>query len=102
MQIIANRQIDLSNYTPEDLEFIYPRGAQLSIEIAESSAISVQGHNVLSDTYYTLPIIEKKSYDVMTEIKKAGVYDVDISSVDRVKIVTKGNKGMVYIKVIGG
>lgn len=101
MQTIANRVIDLSNYTPEDLEFCYPRGAQLSINFESSTTLSVQGHNVLSDTFYTLPIVEKMSYDVITEIKKAGMYDIDISSVDMVKLIVEGKKGKIYVKVTG-
>lgn len=100
MQVIANRQIDLSSYTPEDLEFNYPRGAQLSIELDGLSVVSVQGHNVLSDMYYTLPIIDKSNYDVLTKAKKAGIYSVDISCVDTVRIETDSNKGVMYIKVI--
>lgn len=102
MQVIAHKEIDLSNYTPEDLEFSYPRGAQLSIEFDGSNKVSVQGHNILSDTFYTLPIIQKESYDILTEIDSAGIYDIDISSVDRFKLIVSGNKGIIYIKVIGG
>lgn len=102
MHIIVNKEIDLSTCTPDDLELCYPRGTQLSIELAEPNQLSVQGHNVLSDTFYALPIIEKTSYDVLTEIQKAGVYDINISSVDRVKIITPSETGIIHIRVIGG
>lgn len=101
MEIIARREIDVSNYTPEDLEFCYPKGAQLSIELDGSNTVGVQGHSALSDTYYTLPIIEKQTYDIVTSASNAGVYDVDISSVDKFTLSITGS-GKIYIKVIGG
>ncbi len=100
MQVIVNKIIDLSNCTPEDLKLGYPRGTQLNIELDGLSVISIQGHNMLSDTYYTLPIIDKSNYDVLTKAKKAGMYEVDISCVNTVKIETESNKGNIYIKVI--
>lgn len=99
MQIIVNKIVDLSNCTPEDLMFICPRGTQLSIELDGLSVISVQGHNVLSDTFYTLPIINATNYDVLTKASKSGIYTVDISSVDVVNIETN-NKGKMYVKIV--
>lgn len=99
MQIIANRMIDLADYEPSDLIINYPRANRLGIQTDGTAKLTVQGHNVLADTYYTLPIVETSSYDVLTEITKAGVYEVDISAVDVVKVVPSENKGTIYLKV---
>lgn len=101
MQVIVNRQVDLSNYTPDELEFSYPRAAQLIIETKNDFSISIEGHNMLSDTYYTMPIIEQTSYDVISNITTAGLYSVDISSVDKVKIIHSETAGQIYIKILG-
>lgn len=100
MQIIVNKEIDLSNCTPGDLRFNYPRGTQLILELDGSTVVSVQGHNMLSDTYYILPIIEVASYDILTKAKKKGMYNVDITNVDTVEVLTDSTKGKLYIKII--
>lgn len=102
MRTIALREIDLSNYAPEELEFVFPRGEQMTIEADGGASIEVHGHNLMSDTFYIMPIIQKISYDIITSITDNGIYDVDITSVDRVKLVVNGTSGKIYIKIIGG
>lgn len=98
MQIMVNRMINLTNYEPNDLIIDYPRANKLSIETDGKAQLTVQGHNVLSDTYYTLPILEPNSYDILMKITKAGIYEVDISAVGVVKVIPSKDDGTIYLK----
>lgn len=103
MSIIFSRKIDLSNYDPTELVIGNTNGGQLTIQIDGAATLAVKGKHIQSETYVNLGVVNATTFDVTDSITNPGIYNVDISDVDNIKLelINDDKNSEIFIKVVG-
>lgn len=102
MKTILNTKIDLSNYNEDEL-VIGNTGSLLTIQFVSNSgsAVSVLGKNIGAEDYVVLGGIDMATMSVISNISTDGLYNFDVSGVDKIKIDVDASNttSIIYIKI---